>query len=557
MLFLNPSKPRRSTSQGSPVSGVTIDFTAPASGPSGTFADTGNNVTSAITDAGGVAATSTFTANNEEGAYSVTASASGLGSVEFSLEQIARPSNDDLANAEVISLLPFNGSVNSTQATMEPGESSFCGSTPQTQSVWYSFTPAANVAVIADMAGSSFSDTNLTVFQSVGSGFEGLNFMNTGCFGGSITFNAQAGTTYYLQAQSYSSGGGDLHLNLQEIPRPVNDDFANAKVIPVSLPFDDNVDTLYASLETGEPTPSCAYYGSAYRSVWYAITPTTSSLVSAGIPSAAFTPVLAAYTGNSLASLTEVGCQTYSGNLLTVNMNAGTTYYFQVGNLYPWEQGGSMQFHLDVAPPPSAGMYYYPYSPSSFDTIQFYDQSYDPAQLGFQSFTWDFGDGATSTDSYTTHKYAADGDYTLQHSATTTDGRTASTSQLIQVRTHDVSLTKVEAPKSTRVGKSEKITVSVLNTSAYAESVRVDLYRSVAGGGFEYVGTLTKNSASNPKGDKPTKYTFNYIFVAGDAAIGKVIFRAVATIETIENFSDAFPQDNERHSSLTIVKPKK
>ncbi len=126
----------------------------------------------------------------------------------------APPPNDNFASATVISALPFSDSVDSTGATLEPGEMSFCGSTPQTQSVWYSFTPSANAAVIANTAGSSFSDTSLTVYQAVGSGLGGLNFLNYACFGGSITFIAQVGTTYYLQAESISSGGGDLHVNL-------------------------------------------------------------------------------------------------------------------------------------------------------------------------------------------------------------------------------------------------------------------------------------------------------------------------------------------------------
>ncbi len=62
--FSKPLQAVALDNQGSPVSGVTIDFTAPGSGSSGTFADLGTNTTSAITDEGGVASTSTFTANN-------------------------------------------------------------------------------------------------------------------------------------------------------------------------------------------------------------------------------------------------------------------------------------------------------------------------------------------------------------------------------------------------------------------------------------------------------------------------------------------------------------
>lgn len=71
-------------SQGNPVSGIPVTFTAPPSGPSGTFAN-GTNTTSAATDSSGVAVSTTFTANSQIGSYSVAASASGLSPANFVL----------------------------------------------------------------------------------------------------------------------------------------------------------------------------------------------------------------------------------------------------------------------------------------------------------------------------------------------------------------------------------------------------------------------------------------------------------------------------------------
>ncbi len=59
---------------GNVVSGVTITFTAPASGASGTFA----GVNTATTDATGVATAATFTANATGGAFTVNASVAGV-----------------------------------------------------------------------------------------------------------------------------------------------------------------------------------------------------------------------------------------------------------------------------------------------------------------------------------------------------------------------------------------------------------------------------------------------------------------------------------------------
>ncbi|MGD8457423.1 MAG: M4 family metallopeptidase [Anaerolineales bacterium] len=74
---------------GNPVSGITVIFTAPASGASGTFEDSGTNVTTAVTDSSGVATSSVFTANDQESSYIVAAAASGIsGSASFELANL-------------------------------------------------------------------------------------------------------------------------------------------------------------------------------------------------------------------------------------------------------------------------------------------------------------------------------------------------------------------------------------------------------------------------------------------------------------------------------------
>src|SRR3954470_3483100 len=73
--------------------------------------------------------------------------------------------------------------------------------------------------------------------------------------------------------------------------------------------------------------------------------------------------------------------------------------------------------------------------PSTFDATQFCDVSYDPAQVGIQTWAWEFGDGGTAADLCPTHRYSADGEYTAKLTITTFDGRTASTSQAIPVQT--------------------------------------------------------------------------------------------------------------------------
>ena len=458
----------------------------------------------------------------------------------FAGTALATPPNDNFAAPTVITALPFSDSVDNTTATTEPGEPQPCASSPQT--VWYSFTPTADALVRADMAGSSFFDTALNAYQAVGPGFGGLNFLGCSTFSANpITFRVHAGATYYLQTGSVFTGGGDLHVNLQVIPPPTNDDFSKATPFN-ELPFSDTVDTADASLQVGEPTPSCAP-STLGGTVWYAFTPTASGSVSANINNAAFSTLIAAYSGDSLNRLTEVGCRSFGG-VLTFHANAGTTYFYQVSGLFG--AGGSLQFHLDVAPAPVVNLFFFPFDPSVFDTVQFSDSSFDPGQAGFQSRLWNFGDGATATVQSPTHRYAADADYTVQLTVTTVDGRTASASQPVHVQTHDVAITKFTAPQAAKAGQTRQITVDV-NSQRYPETVRVQLLKS--GGGFQEIGNLTQ-SVPVRGANRTTPFSFNYTFTADDAAIGKVTFKAVANLV---NARDALTADNEAIASPTKV----
>ena len=219
-------------------------------------------------------------------------------------------------------------------------------------------------------------------------------------------------------------------------------------------------------------------------------------------------------------------------------MDAGTTYYFQTFIEYSYS-GSMLNFSLDVTPPPNAGLTTGLNDPNVYDSIQFSNNSNDPVGAGFQSAAWDFGDGVTSTEWSPTHRYAADGDYTVQISVTTNDGRTASTSQVVQVHTHDVTITRFIVPQSARAGQTRQLTVE-LNNKRYPETVEVQLYKSTQSG-YVLVGTLTQYVPVRP-GNRTTIFAFSYTFTNDDATLGKVNFRAVANLVGAR---DGFPTDNE------------
>lgn len=65
-------------SLGTPVGNALVTFDAPAAGASGTFAESGTHSTMVSTDEGGIATAATLVANEHEGSYVVTGTASGL-----------------------------------------------------------------------------------------------------------------------------------------------------------------------------------------------------------------------------------------------------------------------------------------------------------------------------------------------------------------------------------------------------------------------------------------------------------------------------------------------
>ena len=163
---------------------------------------------------------------------------------------------------------------------------------------------------------------------------------------------------------------------------------------------------------------------------------------------------------------------------------------------------------------------------------------------GIAARNWTLGDGFRSATESFGHRFTADGSYTTKLDITTTDGRTASTSQIVPVTTHDVAITDMKVPAKARTGRTKKISIAV-NNSRYAETVQVSILRSVPGGGFEQVGQVTRDVPAR-KARRTTAFDMRYTFSDEDAAARKVTFQAVATLVEAR---DAHPSDN------TVIAP--
>ncbi len=437
----------------------------------------------------------------------------------------AAPANDDFEAATTVSALPFSDVADMAGSSIQPDEPRFCNFVEN--SAWYKITPTAD-GIMKASATASMSSSQLVVYRQDGSGLSGLSFLTCTNYGPDpAVVEVQAGTTYYVQGSTLYFPGGELSVSLAEATAPANDHFADATAID-SVPFEDRPDLTVASAEEGEPY-TCV--GADQKTVWYAFTPseTNSYVVDR---SAGFVPV-AVHRGTSLASLEEIACGGPSNAVF--RGEAGTTYYLQLAAGFP--PSAAVTLSVRVAPPATASFFSYPSDPSSFDTVQFYDSSWNIGSIA--SRMWGFGDGATATDCCPSHRYSADGEYDARLSITTSDGRSASTTQRIAVKTHDVSIATMSVPATARVGQTRELSVGVANTR-YAEVVRVVLLRSIAGAGFEPVGEVTQGVPARGR-KRTTAFSIAYTISPDDAAVGKVTFQAIATLVGAR---DAHPADN-------------
>jgi PKD repeat protein len=83
---------------------------------------------------------------------------------------------------------------------------------------------------------------------------------------------------------------------------------------------------------------------------------------------------------------------------------------------------------------PDAGFAVRPSEPSTTDSVQLFDCSHDPGEIGIAWRAWDFGDGSSGVGSSPVHRYAQEGRYTVTLTLATFDGRVGTATQEIEIR---------------------------------------------------------------------------------------------------------------------------
>lgn len=134
----------------------------------------------------------------------------------------APPVNDNFSGAIEIPGLPYTETVDTSEATSDASDAELnieCGAPAIDASVWYEFTPSADMAVLVEV---SASDYSAGVFVATGS--PGAFGPVEACGPGAVVFGATAGTTYVLMIiddqQDGGGSGGTLELSVTEAPPP-------------------------------------------------------------------------------------------------------------------------------------------------------------------------------------------------------------------------------------------------------------------------------------------------------------------------------------------------
>ncbi len=242
------------------------------------------------------------------------------------------PANDEFLNALGITNLPFSHFEFNYCADKQSGEPSHAGNSGG-PSVWFHWTPVSNETITVTTKRSDF-DTLLAVYT--GNAVNALTLVANNDDASnvnkqsSVTFAANAGTTYRIAVDGYNGAAGGMVLNLRP---PANDDFA-APFPLGGLAGQTNGYNVGASKESYEAAHASDVGG---HSLWYRWTAPMSGPVDFNTAGSTFDTTLAVYTGTVVTNLTAVANNdddVETGGLLTSRLwfyaTAGSNYWIAV-----------------------------------------------------------------------------------------------------------------------------------------------------------------------------------------------------------------------------------
>jgi uncharacterized repeat protein (TIGR01451 family) len=251
----------------------------------------------------------------------------------------AAPSNDNFADAAVITGTSGNTTGTNVEATIEDGEPPISADTDSTETVWWSWTAPTTGTAAFDTLGSSF-DTVMAAYT--GDNVSSLTLLSTsddawlGSRDSRVVFKVTEATTYHIAVAGYGHATGNITLNWGYAIPPANDDFPGETISGTSGSSVFSSDN--ATREDGEPDLNLGYNG--FSSLWWSWTAPSSGNVTFDTNGSWDTDeepltVLAIYTGTSLGSLILIDYDDY-WPYCEVEFSAveGTTYRIAVDGQY-------------------------------------------------------------------------------------------------------------------------------------------------------------------------------------------------------------------------------
>jgi hypothetical protein len=243
------------------------------------------------------------------------------------VKELMQAPNDNLANATLITSLPYQTQQQAQWATTETLEkNASCEWGIPQNSVWYQYTPTTDQTVAWESTGSdSWTRPGLSLWYGTNQPLTELS-CELVYYTSFLLSKLTAGTTYYLKVAP-TNFFGLFNFSLFVSVPPTNDNLTNATVIP-ALPYSNTSQEVFGSTHEDLEVSSRCGEGNADGSVWYQYTPPKNQAVEFSVPSGSY---LSVWHGTT-HPLTELTCVSSYWNPVTVllKLTVDTTYYIKV-----------------------------------------------------------------------------------------------------------------------------------------------------------------------------------------------------------------------------------
>ncbi len=236
-------------------------------------------------------------------------------SVECS-DPVPAPINDSCSHAIAVNC--GDTITGSTMYATPDAGLPFCGTTPQSNGVWYTITGDGSF-ITASLCNGTTYDTKINIYTGSCGAFTCVAGNDDYCGSQSqVTFQSVAGTTYYIYVNGYTASSGDFTLTITcEFP-PAYDNVCGALALNygVNGPFN----TAMGSIQPGEPVPPLSgcqtqtgwCSATISNTLWFTFTAPASGHVSVHSPG--FDTQLAIWTADSCGGLLNGGATFVAAN---------------------------------------------------------------------------------------------------------------------------------------------------------------------------------------------------------------------------------------------------